>query len=70
MEPILYYMCSGMAKLGWNKKDSKEYDAFDRGYRLAKKLYTVSHGKKHAILRMLRSFKQFSPELELVPSEG
>ncbi|XP_022696540.1 histone-lysine N-methyltransferase SMYD3-like isoform X2 [Varroa jacobsoni] len=66
MEPIMFYMCSAMAKLGWNKKGSKDYEAFHKGYSLAKKLFTVTHGSKHEILTLLQSFKRETPPSELI----
>lgn len=69
MEPIMFYMCSAMARLGWNKRSNSNHEAFYKGYKLAKKLFAVTHGKNHTIQKILESFKRPIPASQLVAAE-
>ncbi|OQR67966.1 N-lysine methyltransferase SMYD2-A-like [Tropilaelaps mercedesae] len=58
MEPILFNLCLAMKMLGWNERNSEGYRTFAKGTKLTMKLFSVSHGPKHPIMKTLQSFKE------------
>ncbi|XP_003743437.1 histone-lysine N-methyltransferase Smyd1-like [Galendromus occidentalis] len=50
---ILFGLLSCAKHLGWNKRDSAYIDNFTGIKRISEKLFTITHGKDHSIVKMI-----------------
>lgn len=57
LEPVFYYLCHAMTKLGWHKASNPNQARFNETYKLTKTLYTITHGPNHRIVQGLRKMR-------------
>ncbi|OQR70442.1 SET and MYND domain-containing protein 1-like [Tropilaelaps mercedesae] len=50
LERIFYGMCESMVVLGWNQPGHANHGGFLEALKLTKKLYELTHGKRHSIV--------------------
>lgn len=53
IQRILFGLCNTMKQVGWSQSTSDHYENFNETKRIAKKLFTITHGKDHPLVKMI-----------------